>query len=83
MSDRHSWRGAEPTSRQETALLFREWSYMLDADTDGNPGFATRHVLNICVRVTVSMLQWLNSACTTVVYSVDSSLVKVFIKCVV
>ena len=44
---------------------------MLDADTDGNPGFATRHVLDIGVRVTVNVLQWSNSACTTVVYSVD------------
>ena len=56
----------------------------MDANTDGNPGIATRHVFDICVRVTVDIYyKWLNSACTTVVYSVDSSLVKMFIKCVV
>ena len=43
MSDRHNGRGAEPTSRQEIALLLENrGSYMLDADTDGNPDFATR-----------------------------------------
>ena len=30
---------------------------MLNADTDGNPGFATRHVLDIGVQVTVNILQ--------------------------
>ena len=37
MSDRRNGRGAEPTSRQEIALLLGTGSYMLDADTDGNP----------------------------------------------
>ena len=30
---------------------------MLDADTDGSPGLATRHVLDIGVRVTIHILQ--------------------------
>ena len=58
MSDRHNGRGVEPISRQETAsLLGGQGSYMLNADTNGNPGFATRHVLDIGVRVTVNILQ--------------------------
>ena len=53
MSDRHNGRGAGVRKQRYC------WggSYMLDADTDDNPGFATRHVFDIGVRVTVNILQ--------------------------
>ena len=51
VSDRRKGRGAE------TALLSGYEEYVFDADTDGNPGVVTRHVLDIGVSVTINILQ--------------------------